>query len=119
MTDDTKLQISFGHRKFPDGLRAVWGARLIWPNDLVHDRQDLDSQDSEAKEGLIHWLNNGAIKEMRDNLTAPYSLGLGRDEDIEDGHTIYEDDKGKIVGIGRGGYVYVCGWLFEHDPAHS
>lgn len=121
MTENTKLNIAFGRQTFPEDVRAVWGARLIWPNDLVANRQDLDARDDEAKAELVAWLDGnpagtGAIKGMRANLTAPYSLGLSSDMPFEEEAVIFEDDKGKIVGSAQGsyGHLYVCGWLKEH-----
>lgn len=114
MTTDNKLTLAFGRRTFPEDVRAVWGARMIAPNDLVHDRQDLDSRDDEAKEELIHWLNNGAIAKLRDELlTKRYEVAHC---DFDSEIVAYEDDKGKIVASSQssGGYVYVCGWLHDH-----
>jgi hypothetical protein len=119
MTDDTKLSISYGRRTYPDDVRAVWGARLIWPNDLLWDRQDLAAHDDDSKQALIAWLNgpnsgDGAIKTMRDKLTAPSSLGLTSNGEEE--AVIFEDEIGKIIGSAQGsyGYLYVCAWLKEH-----
>ena len=121
MAEDTKLKIGFGRQSFPNDVCAVWGARLIWPDDLLHDRQDLDARSDEDKLALMDWLNgtgsgNGAIAKMREALKSPYSLGLSRDMAFEDEAIIYEDDKGKIVGSAQGssGYLYVAGWLKEH-----
>lgn len=124
MTDETKLAITFGRRTYPDNVRAVWGARLIWPNDLVYDRQDLDARDDDAKQALIDWLNgpndgDGALAKMRDCLgDAGWRAhnNVWRDMKFEDEAVLYEDDKGKIVGSAQqsSGYMYVCGWLTEH-----
>jgi hypothetical protein len=126
MTDTTKLSLAFGRRTYPDNVRAVWGARLIWPNDLVPDRQDLAAHSDEAKQELIAWLDgpnrgDGAISKMRDALREPYSLGLSPMMEFEEEVTIFEDEDGKIIGSaqGSGGYVYVCGWLFEHDDERT
>jgi hypothetical protein len=126
MTNDTKLEITFGRRSFPDNVRAVWGARLIFPADLVHDRQDLAAHDDEAKAELIRWLNgaddtgrNGAIAKMLDVLrdtNRRYEVGIYPRMKFEQEAVIYEDDEGKIVGSDQasGGHLYVCGWLKEH-----
>lgn len=117
MPDTTKLSLAFGLRERPDDLRAVWGARLIWPNDLVHDRQDLAARDDEAKEELIHWLNNGAIKNMRDVLLKDAAALWLFDPKSEHVEVIYSDEKGIIKGSpqGSGGYIYVAGWLHKHE----
>lgn len=115
MTD--KLKLVYGRRTYPDNVPAVWGARLIWPNDLVHDRQDLAYYEDDAKQALVAWLNgnngDGAIAKMREALREPYSLGLTPDMDFKEEAVIYEDEHGKIVGSAQqsGGYLYVCGWL--------
>jgi hypothetical protein len=121
MTDNTKLKIAFGRSTYPDDARAVWGARLIWPNDLVYNRQDLAAHDDDAKQALIAWLNgpnegDGAIAKMRDCLgDAGWRAfnGVWPDMDFEKEVVIWEDDKGKIVGSAQGshGYIYVAGWL--------
>lgn len=110
--NDTILRPSFGTYHATDddlrGKRAVWGARLIAPNDLVWDRQDLVSDDDEAKEALVHWLNNGAIRDMRRILDQLY---LGGNDNTR--HVIIDDERGVIVGSPQGsyGYIYVTGWL--------
>lgn len=117
MSDTTdRLTLMFGRNSFPDDVKAVWGARLIWPNDLLFDRQDLQSRSSDDKEKLIDWLNgpnngDGAIKYMKEVLTVPASVGLSYSGDQE--AVIYEDEKGIIVGSAQSshGYVYVCGYL--------
>jgi hypothetical protein len=105
-------------------VRAVWGARLIWPNDLLHDRQDIDAHDDDAKQALIAWLNgpgtgDGAIAAMRDCMGAAgwrAANGVWPDTPFDQEAVIYEDDRGKIVGSAQGshGHFYVCGWLKEH-----
>lgn len=98
--------LRFGYRRHPEGLRAVWGARLIAPNDLLWDRQDLVYEDDAVKAELVAWLNTGALKQALDR--------LGRDrvmlhqEDRE--FLVFEDATGRIVG-------YVAGWLKHHMPA--
>ena len=113
-----KLEIAFGRHTFPDDVPAVWGARLIWPNDLLRDRQDLAAHTDEAKEALMAWLNGddlgrGAISRMRHALESPYSLGLTPDMPFKEEAVIYEDEHGKIVGSAQSsyGYLYVAGWL--------
>jgi hypothetical protein len=118
MSTTDKLTIAYGRQTFPDDVQAVWGARLIWPNDLLHDRQDLSAHNDDAKHALIEWLNGedpgtGAISRMRHALESPYSLGLTPEMEFHDEAVIYEDERGKIVGSAQGsyGYLYVAGWL--------
>lgn len=107
----------YGYRRVPEGLRAVWAARLIAPNDLLHDRQDLVADDQRAKEQLVAWLNgdpagSGVLAELRSRL-AGWPL-----RDVDEEFTIYEDALGKVVGNTQAsfGYVYVAAWLHAHEP---
>lgn len=109
---ESELRLAFGYNKgIPADAQAVWGARLIWPDDLVWDRQDLVTKDEASKEVLIDWLNKIGISKMRENLRMPYTLGLHPIQDIE--AVIYEDEIGKIIGNSNAsaGYIYVVGWL--------
>lgn len=109
--------LAFGPRAgIPENVRAKWGARLIWPNDLVPNRQDLVAEDDDAKRALIAWLDgeprgHGAIAKLREALREPYSLGLSPMSDTP--VTLYEDAEGTIIGNPQmsGGYVYVGAWL--------
>ena len=119
MTRTPSSQIGYGRRTYPDDVRAVWGARFIWPNDLLWDRQDLAAHDDQSKSELISWLNgsgngDGAINRMRMVLTAPIAIGMTHTGDEE--VVIYEDEIGKIIGSAQSshGYVYVAGWLKDH-----
>jgi hypothetical protein len=102
--------LMFGyHAGIPSDITSAWGARLIEPNDLVHDRQDLVAESDEAKSALVAWLNGGAIEKALD------WLGKREYRAVPDGEefVVYEDEDGKIVGnTNRSfGYVYVAGWL--------
>jgi hypothetical protein len=108
------MQLAFGlSRVVPEEVETAWGARLIEPADLLHDRQDLVAENDEAKQELIAWLNgspsgNGAIKGMREHLMKEARLPQDRNT-----FTLYEDADGVIVGSTNGsyGYVYCAGWL--------
>jgi len=114
-------ELRFGYRRgIPEGITTAWGARLIAPDDLVWDRQDLVAESDEDKAALIEWLNGGAIAKMREALRERYSPYGGRyhgeseivpTEDRE--HVLYQDETGIIVGNTNAshGYVYVSGWL--------
>jgi hypothetical protein len=102
------MQLAFGlSHAVPEEVTTAWGARLIEPNDLLHDRQDLQSDNDEAKAKLIAWLNGGGIAGAR---TALRDLRLPQSRDVA---TVYEDDQGVIVASTNAshGYVYVAGWL--------
>jgi hypothetical protein len=88
------LRLAFGCVKaLPEGTTTAWGARLIYPNDLVHDRQDLVGPDADD---LKAWLNGGPLDPTKDVTV-----------------TLFEDEDGIIVGNPQGsyGYLYVAAWL--------
>ena len=110
------VQLDFGYTAgVPADYRgAVWGARLIYPADLVWDRQDNDytgDGDREAALKQLHeWLNRGALNAA---LKACH-----RFRSDEQRHAVlHEDERGIIVGNPNAsyGYVYVAAWL--KDPA--
>jgi hypothetical protein len=115
----SNLKLSWGRRSgLPEGLEAAWGARLIWPNDLVWDRQDMVGS-AEQRKQLGEWLNGGPLRwtlERLSNIEGHYG-GLQPSEDRE--IALYDDGIGKIVGSPQGshGYLYVAAWLFEHISA--
>jgi hypothetical protein len=117
-TPTDRLKIGYGRMTYPDTARAVWGARLIWPNDLVWDRQDIAAWTGDDKDALVAWLNgpnrgNGALRAAIDVLADPYNVGLESSTPSDVEAVIYEDDRGVIVGSPQGsyGYVYVAAWL--------
>lgn len=110
--ETTEKKLAFGLREaVPAEAKAAWGARLIEPGDLLHDRQDLVSDSDEDKAALVAWLNGtpagtGALKQMQEFL-------LIRDYPNGDRFTAFEDERGIIAAnTNRSfGYVYVAGWL--------
>lgn len=115
-TEISGLSLTYGYNQaIPKDVGGVWGARLIWPNDLLWDRQSIarheDQASDEELERLTGWLNSIAVKEMREKLSDPWKLGLHPNEDME--AIIYEDEIGKIIGntLGSHGYVYVVAYL--------
>lgn len=112
--ETTEKKLAFGLREaVPAEAKAAWGARLIEPGDLLHDRQDLVSDSDEDKAALVAWLNGtpagtGAIHEMQERLVEMrYSMPDGGE------FVAYEDEHGKVIADTRRscGYVYVAGWL--------
>lgn len=99
--------LAFGYNAgIPDDVTTAWGARLIAPNDLLWDRQDLVADGDDAKKTLVEWLNGGAIRAALDQLG---KRGYPDGEPF----VVYEDERGRIVGNTNrsGGYVYLAGWL--------
>lgn len=112
-TEGRIMKLAWGRTKgLPDGVRAAWGARLIWPADLVHNRQDLAGPETETRE-LIDWLNGVALSSARDRLRELARPGTGWDQRSEMEATLFEDERGKIIGSPQAssGYVYVAAWL--------
>jgi hypothetical protein len=110
----SNLKLGFGLREMPEGVTTAWGARWIFPNDMVHDRQDLKGENRDA---LIEWLNGGAIKaaliEARE-LVGRWEMFPDSDKTL----VLFEDETGKIVGNPQSshGYLYVAGWLKADAP---
>lgn len=103
------LKLAFGMNNIPADVTTAWGARLIWPNDLVHDRQDLSGP---TKGLLAQWLNGGALRVALDNaasLAGRYELKQSENREV----TLYEDEAGVIKANPQAshGYLYVAAWL--------
>jgi hypothetical protein len=106
----TDLKLGFGCTKaLPEGVTTAWGARWIWPNDLVWDRQDLKGPNGDA---LKDWLNAGALNAARS--ASPVDLDPTKDRTA----VLFEDETGVIVGNPQGsyGYLYVAAWLKADVP---
>jgi hypothetical protein len=115
-----KNVLEFGlNAALPPRTKVAWGARLIYPDDLVPDRKSqFGMYDPEKREytpkgqKLREWLNNGALgkalKASRFVFPRSYdSSGI----DPERIKVMYEDEAGVIKGCPAGGYVYVAAWL--------
>ncbi len=109
------LQLPYGcNRGLPDDVTVAWGARMIWPDDLVWDRQGCagGAEGELERRELLDWLGGGAGDAMRAEargLRASGELTPGSEEIV----TLYEDAAGKVVGSPQGsfGYLYVAAWL--------
>lgn len=104
------MSLAYGLRTAPED-RPAWGARLIWPSDLVHDRQDLSGPRPDA-EVLTAWLNDGPLREaLREakRLALAYELRPADNREV----VLYEDDRGIVKANPQGshGYLYVAAWL--------
>jgi len=107
-----KPQLEFGlNAAVPKWAVVAWGARLIYPSDLVQNRQSCVG-DKTAKDLLIDWLNKGAL---RDALYRAGQLHSKREMSPTDHKefTLYEDNLGIIVGNPNQshGYLYVAAWF--------
>jgi hypothetical protein len=111
----TDLKLAFGCVKaLPEGTTTAWGARLIWPNDLVWDRQDMVGPE---REELARWLNDGVLRSVL-RMLGEGRFDLRRDEDRT--LTLYEDETGRVVGNPQGshGYLYAAAWL-KGEATHA
>lgn len=95
----------------PTTATAAWGARMIYPNDLVNDRQHAVGEKPDI-ERLLAWLNHGALRDARIQLYEDDKAGKLSPSNT-DTFTVYEDHEGIVVASPRGsyGHVYVAAWL--------
>lgn len=117
------MKLEFGYSAgIPDEVKVAWGARLIFPDDLVVNRQGFLGRDLPEAEQLIAWLNGdgygftgrgqGAIRRALAEARRQAAAGeLRQDEDRE--IVLYENEHGVIRANPNGsfGYLYICGYL--------
>ena len=108
---------SFGlSREVPEGVGAAWGARWIFPDDIVWDRTSWYSPDMEAYEALKTWLDSGAL--MKARVAARERSRSGALTPVgQETVVLHQDEVGKIVANPQRshGYLYVAAWLKESD----
>lgn len=101
----------------PAAAAAAWGARLIYPDDLVFNRQSCVGEHYD-RQALSNWLNAGAIKTALKTARQADERWLlsrtGRQQVI-----LHRDEQGVIVACPNAscGYLYVAAWLHNGDPA--
>lgn len=111
------LSLPYGAtRSLPANVRVAWGARLIFPADLLWDRQGCAGGEDGCAERseLLAWLSAGAGDAARAEARRLARDGwTSRDDDTR---VLYDDGVGRIVGNpqGSGGYLYVAAWLYSH-----
>lgn len=102
----------------PDGITTAWGARLIFPDDLLHDRQSFPGMETEAGGRLKDWLNKGGA--LREALAAArkMSKNFKLSPESRDIVTLFEDIVGRIDANPESsyGYLYVAAWLKHEGP---
>ena len=96
----------------PTGKEAAWGARWIYPNDMVWDRQDFPGIETPEGQKLKGWLNGGAItkaKKRAAELDDRCDISRNSAETV----TLYEDETGIIKANPNSsyGYLYVAAWV--------
>lgn len=108
-------KLSFGlWYEVPEEVTACWGARWIFPNDQLHDRQSIYGHDTTLGKKLVAWLNGGNLGVARDTAKAM----AAKRELLQSGNqtiVLFEDEVGIIKANPNAsyGYVYVCAYLKE------
>lgn len=112
------MQLSFGlNKEIPEHITVAWGARWIYPDDQVWDRQDFKGIETPEGQQLKAWLDNGAIRKAMDKARR-------RPVSASEDHTVvlFEDKDGIIKGNPQAsyGYMYVVGYLrTDKDPKYE
>ena len=108
--NDALDTLAFGYkRNIPEGVKALWGARAIYPNDVVWDRTDTVGEQAD-KEDLLAWLNGEVEAEPWDAAMQMAASGW-MTQDSEDEFVLYQD----ALGVGRrAARRGRCGYLFLH-----
>lgn len=111
------MQLRFGlSNAVPEDVRTAWGARWIWPDDMLPDRQGFETDlDDAGADAFFTWLNSGPLMKARAEarrLASSHQLSTTENRQV----TLYEDDGGIVVGNPNGshGYLYVSAW--KHAP---
>lgn len=107
------LKLQFGlNGAAPRGIRALWGARWIFPSDMVMDKVSLVGQ-SPDRERLEAWVKMRLMRARAaaQSLAAQGQLSPRGQETI----VLVEDDTGVLVGNPNRshGYLYTAAWLKE------
>jgi hypothetical protein len=105
----------------PEGVQ-IWGARWIYPDDQVYNRQGFNTVLPDDR-SLQDWLNTSDTPLYNSRIAN--AMGNARALDIDRKHTnhseevvtLYEDDRGVIKGNPNKswGYLYVAAWLKTND----
>lgn len=107
-----KDTLKFGLRDaVPDEAAAAWGARLIYPDNVVPDRVNCVGAHS-ARAALLAHLRDAAGNKPWQRARELHACGALRPSSTSN-VTLFEDDHCLVVGNPRGGsgYLYVAAWL--------
>lgn len=111
------------------GTKAAWGARFIYPDGMVHDRQGTAGDDTLVQKTL-DWLNSKVdllhgkapvtdtvIGHVRWITRSRSERGAMTPSDGH-GHVFYLDGQGGVIGTPNKsyGYLYVAAYLYEAIP---
>jgi hypothetical protein len=107
------MPFQFGlNSALPEGVTVAWGARWIFPDDILWDRTSWIGEDGSERVALARWLDGGnepkAGALWKARTTARHIL-----TETSEQTTLFEDAHGIIVAnTNRSfGYVYVAAWL--------
>lgn len=106
------LKLGYGlNTDIPDGVTAVWGARLIFPADLVWDRTDIAGPDADRTK-LTEWLNGGVLRQALIVARTMTNAGYLRPDESRT-FPLYEGTDGIVMADPQRshGYLYVAAWL--------
>lgn len=109
------LTFGLGHA-VPEAVTTAWGARWIYPADMLWDRQGWAGDDV-AKAALRSWLNREGLPKAK-AAAARAAANFQIEPTGYQAVILYRDDLGVIVADPRGscGYLYVAAWLHDSNP---
>ena len=117
---EERRPLAFGlNEEIPPYATAYWGARWIFPDDFLSDRQDFVGIDTPEGQKLKEWLNgekgkpgalSKSLKAARENRTMR--------REMAELVVLFEDETGVVLGNPRmsHGYLYVCAFLKQVEP---
>jgi hypothetical protein len=111
----TAEALKFGLRDaVPADAQAAWGARLIYPDDVLADRSDCIGSD-QARRELLDYLREHVGARPWQRARELHNSGQLHPTDSNN-LTLYEDERCIVVGNPHGGsgYLYVAAWLKAH-----
>lgn len=116
--ESEKPSLEFGYDvAVPQDTRAAWGARTIAeevPMSLLPDRQALCWRTKAARSRLVHLLNDGVLKKIKEEYSRLHSSGEIQNNRANE-VVLYDGPKVRAVGNTNGsyGHFYVAAWLKE------
>lgn len=112
------VSLQFGlARVVPEGVGTAWGARWIYPDDMLPDRQSVGGDEGKEWAQLQKWLDSGPIGKAREK--AEYANTAGTmTHDSSETFILWKDSVGVVVGSPNRsyGYLYVAAWIHFGDP---
>jgi hypothetical protein len=112
---DSPLSLTFGLvRLLPPHALAAWGARWIFPDDVLWDRTAWAGLDTDDGKRLQKWLQKTALNKARATarrLADTRQLTPDSDQDV----ILFQDKTGRVMASPNRsyGYLYVVAYLKE------